>query len=63
MLAELVSERCGKAKNVADLFCGVGPFALRLADKARVAAYRQRARRHRRAAKGGRHAGAEADDS
>jgi 23S rRNA (uracil1939-C5)-methyltransferase len=38
-LAELVSERCGKAKNVVDLFCGVGPFALRLATKARVAAY------------------------
>jgi 23S rRNA (uracil1939-C5)-methyltransferase len=39
ILAELVSERCGKAKNVVDLFCGVGPFALRLATKARVAAY------------------------
>uniref|UniRef100_Q07SR8 23S rRNA (Uracil-5-)-methyltransferase RumA n=1 Tax=Rhodopseudomonas palustris (strain BisA53) TaxID=316055 RepID=Q07SR8_RHOP5 len=38
-LADLVSERCGKAKNVVDLFCGVGPFALRLATKARVAAY------------------------
>ena len=38
-LAALVSERCGKAKNVVDLFCGVGPFALRLATKARVAAY------------------------
>ena len=34
----LVSERCGKAKNVADLFCGVGPFALRLATQARVTA-------------------------
>jgi 23S rRNA (uracil1939-C5)-methyltransferase len=39
ILAELVSERCGKAKYVVDLFCGVGPFALRLAAKARVAAY------------------------
>ena len=26
----------GRAKQVADLFCGVGPFALRLAEKARV---------------------------
>ena len=30
---------CGKAKHIADLFCGVGPFALRLATKARVAAF------------------------
>jgi 23S rRNA (uracil1939-C5)-methyltransferase len=38
-LASLVAERVGKAKEVADLFCGVGPFALRLAEKSRVAAY------------------------
>ncbi|UWU86566.1 methyltransferase [Bradyrhizobium yuanmingense] len=38
-LAALVTERIGKAKEVLDLFCGVGPFALRLAEKARVAAY------------------------
>jgi 23S rRNA (uracil1939-C5)-methyltransferase len=38
-LAALVTERCGKAKHIADLFCGVGPFALRLASKARVTAF------------------------
>jgi 23S rRNA (uracil1939-C5)-methyltransferase len=38
-LATLVAEHCGRAKHIADLFCGVGPFALRLAEKARVAAY------------------------
>ncbi|QAU48405.1 class I SAM-dependent RNA methyltransferase [Bradyrhizobium guangzhouense] len=38
-LASLVGERVGKAKEVLDLFCGVGPFALRLAEKARVTAY------------------------
>jgi len=37
-LAALVAERIGKAKHIADLFCGVGPFALRLASRARVAA-------------------------
>ncbi|MGJ5134498.1 class I SAM-dependent RNA methyltransferase [Bradyrhizobium oligotrophicum] len=37
-LAQLVLERIGKAKHVADLFCGVGPFALRLATRARVTA-------------------------
>ena len=31
-LAEYVLEAVGKAKTVADLFCGVGPFALRLAE-------------------------------
>jgi 23S rRNA (uracil1939-C5)-methyltransferase len=36
LLAELVLEGVGKAKSVADLFCGVGPFALRLARQARV---------------------------
>ncbi len=38
-LAALVSEHCGRAKHVADLFCGVGPFALRLAAKSRIAAF------------------------
>jgi 23S rRNA (uracil1939-C5)-methyltransferase len=38
-LAALVGEYAGKAKHIADLFCGVGPFALRLATKARVAAF------------------------
>jgi 23S rRNA (uracil1939-C5)-methyltransferase len=38
-LAELVLAHTGKAKSVADLFCGVGPFALRLAERARVAAF------------------------
>ncbi len=36
MLGDLVLEGIGAAKSVADLFCGVGPFALRLAEKARV---------------------------
>lgn len=35
-LARLVVEGVGKAKAVADLFSGVGPFALRLAETARV---------------------------
>ena len=38
-LAALVSEHCKRAKNIADLFCGVGPFALRLAAKVKVAAF------------------------
>ena len=38
-LAALVAERCANAKHVADLFCGVGPFALRLAMKQRVSAF------------------------
>jgi 23S rRNA (uracil1939-C5)-methyltransferase len=37
-LAALVLEGVGKAKSVVDLFCGVGPFALRLAEKARALA-------------------------
>ncbi len=36
VLAALVLDGVGKAKSVADLFCGVGPFALRLAEKSRV---------------------------
>jgi 23S rRNA (uracil1939-C5)-methyltransferase len=35
-LSHLVLEEVGKARKVADLFCGIGPFALRLAAKARV---------------------------
>jgi 23S rRNA (uracil1939-C5)-methyltransferase len=36
MLAQLVIQGVGKVKSVADLFSGVGPFALRLAEGARV---------------------------
>jgi len=35
-LAALVAEHAKGARRIADLFCGVGPFALRLAEKARV---------------------------
>ena len=35
-LAALAREAVGKAKRVADLFCGVGAFALRLAERAEV---------------------------
>ena len=38
-LAALVLKHCKGAKHIADLFCGVGPFALRLAARARVAAF------------------------
>lgn len=38
-LARLVIEGVGKAKSVADLFCGIGPFAFRLAERAKVEAY------------------------
>ncbi|MPZ40484.1 MAG: methyltransferase [Rhizobiales bacterium] len=37
-LATLVLKHCGSASRIADLFAGVGPFALRLAECARVAA-------------------------
>ncbi len=37
-LARLVAAHCDGARTVADLFCGVGPFALRLAERARVTA-------------------------
>jgi 23S rRNA (uracil1939-C5)-methyltransferase len=37
-LASLVLEHCAQARTVADLFAGVGPFALRLAERARVTA-------------------------
>jgi 23S rRNA (uracil1939-C5)-methyltransferase len=39
VLAEQVVSLVGPAKNVADLFCGLGPFALRLAETARVTAH------------------------
>ena len=32
-------KHCKGAKHIADLFCGVGPFALRLATRARIAAF------------------------
>jgi 23S rRNA (uracil1939-C5)-methyltransferase len=38
-LARLVVEGVGKAKQVADLFCGIGPFAFRLAERGKVEAY------------------------
>jgi len=38
-LAALVSGHCKRARHVADLFCGVGPFALRLAAKSRISAF------------------------
>jgi 23S rRNA (uracil1939-C5)-methyltransferase len=37
-LAKLVAQHIGKAKRVADLFAGIGTFALRLAETARVTA-------------------------
>ena len=37
-LAALVADHCKRAKHIADLFCGVGPFALRLAAKSRITA-------------------------
>jgi 23S rRNA (uracil1939-C5)-methyltransferase len=36
VLASYVLASVGKAKSVADLFCGIGPFALRLAERAPV---------------------------
>jgi 23S rRNA (uracil1939-C5)-methyltransferase len=38
ILAQLVVGYCQGARTVADLFCGLGPFALRLAERARVTA-------------------------
>jgi 23S rRNA (uracil1939-C5)-methyltransferase len=38
-LAALVTGHCQRAKHIADLFCGVGPFALRLAAKSRISAF------------------------
>ncbi|MBG1232038.1 class I SAM-dependent RNA methyltransferase [Aestuariivirga litoralis] len=37
-LVRLLAEQLRKVKNIADLFCGVGPFALRLAEKVAVTA-------------------------
>jgi len=37
-LAGLVAEHCGSAATILDLFAGVGPFALRLAEGARITA-------------------------
>jgi len=39
VLSTLVESHMGKAKKVADLFCGLGPFAFRLAEKRSVAAF------------------------
>lgn len=38
VLAALVTDAVGDAHSVADLFCGIGPFALRLAERIRVTA-------------------------
>ena len=38
-LAALVLKLCKGAKNIADLFCGIGPFAFRLAAKSKVTAF------------------------
>lgn len=38
-LAALVAGHCKRAKHIADLFCGVGPFALRLATRSRITAF------------------------
>jgi 23S rRNA (uracil1939-C5)-methyltransferase len=38
-LAASVFKHCKGAKHIADLFCGVGPFALRLAARARISAF------------------------
>jgi 23S rRNA (uracil1939-C5)-methyltransferase len=38
-LADYVINAVGKAKTVADLFCGIGPFALRLAEQRPVTAF------------------------
>ena len=39
ILAQLVRDGVGKARRVADLFCGSGPFTFRLAEAAQVEAY------------------------
>jgi 23S rRNA (uracil1939-C5)-methyltransferase len=38
-LTRLVHDGIGKSKSVADLFCGIGPFAFRLAEVAKVEAF------------------------
>ncbi len=62
-LARLVLEAVGPAKSVADLFCGLGPFTLRLAERAKVSAFDSDRGGHRCADPGGApYAGAEAGD-
>jgi 23S rRNA (uracil1939-C5)-methyltransferase len=39
ILAALAAGHCKRVKHIADLFCGVGPFALRLAAKSRISAF------------------------
>jgi 23S rRNA (uracil1939-C5)-methyltransferase len=39
ILQDVVVTHCGGAASVCDLFCGTGPFALRLAEKLRVSAF------------------------
>ncbi len=39
VLAQLVMDGVGRAKQVADLFCGIGPFAFRLAERGKVEAF------------------------
>jgi 23S rRNA (uracil1939-C5)-methyltransferase len=39
VLSDLVVKAVAGSKHVADLFCGLGPFALRIAETCRVAAY------------------------
>jgi 23S rRNA (uracil1939-C5)-methyltransferase len=38
-LAALVVRHCKGARHIADLFCGVGPFTLRLSTRARISAF------------------------
>ena len=38
-LAELVAVHCRRSKHIADLFCGAGPFALRLAASSKISAF------------------------
>jgi 23S rRNA (uracil1939-C5)-methyltransferase len=38
-LAALVAQHCGRTRHIADFFCGVGPFALRLAERSRLSAF------------------------
>jgi 23S rRNA (uracil1939-C5)-methyltransferase len=38
VLAKLVSDHLKKARRIADLFCGIGPFAFRLAERASITA-------------------------
>ena len=39
VLAQLVMDGVGRSKQVADLFCGIGPFAFRLAERGKVEAF------------------------